>query len=409
MDRAILHCDMNAYFASVEELFHPELRKVPMAVCGNPESRRGIVVAKNALAKAAGVKTAETIYEAKRKCPDLVLRPARRGAYSEFYHLANGIYQQYTDLVEPASIDESYLDVTGSLALFGMDAKALADQIRERIFGELGLTISVGVSYNKFFAKMASEMQKPNATTVLSRDNYRQTLWRLPIGEMYMVGHAAQDTFAAMNIHSIGDLARADPTLLCKKLGKHGESLYACAHGLDASPVLPVGAVQEPKSIGNGLTFKRDLRSRQDILTAVTALSDTVATRLRGCGMKCTGVQVTIKNPELRVITRQKGLSAPTWLAADLTAGCMGLIEQHWRIGSPIRLLTVTAQKLVPKDAACEQLTLFQAETDASREKKERLEFALDDIRKRFGGTAITTAAIAKNDLGIHEEYGEEG
>lgn len=408
-DRVIYHADMNAYFASVEELYHPELREVPMAICGNPESRRGIVVAKNERAKKYGIKTAETIYQALRKCPDLVLRPTRRHAYTEFCDRANHIYEQYTDLLERASIDESYLDVTGSLYLFGGDAEKLAHEIRERIHAELGLTISIGVSYNKVFAKMASDLKKPNAVTVVTREDYREIIWPLPVGDLLMVGKSAAAALQALHIRTIGDLARMDERILCGKLGKLGTYLHSSANGLDTSPVLPVDAVQESKSIGNGLTFKRDLMTRQDILTSINALSDTVATRLRREGLKCMTVQVTIKDPALKVITRQKGLPAPTWLAADLSACSMELIEASWCIGKPIRLLTVTAMKLVRKDEALEQVSLFQEADDASRQKKENLELAMDRLRERFGSGVITTAGIAYNDLGIHEEYGVEG
>lgn len=249
-------------------------------------------------------------------------------------------------------------------------------------------------------------MRKPNATTVISREDYKQVLWQLPIGQMHMVGKAAEATLYNMNIRTIGALAQHELSFLERKLGKHGEYLYRCANGLDTSPVRAYDDVDEPKSIGNGRTFKRDLVTRADITTALSALSDTVATRLRKHGLKCMTVQITIKDPSLRVITRQKGLDSPTWLAADLSSACMELIEKNWMIGNPIRLLTITAQKLVPKDAAVEQITFFQAKKDANREKKEKLELAVDGLRKRFGSDVITTAAIAKNDLGIHEHYG---
>lgn len=406
-DRVIYHADMNAYYASVEELYYPHLRDVPMAVCGNPESRRGIILAKNERAKQYGVKTAETIYQARRKCPDLVLRPARRHLYHAFCEKTNAIYEQYTDLLERASIDESYLDVTGSLHLFGGDAEALANAIRERVHCELGLTISVGVSFNKVFAKMASELKKPNAVTVVSRENYREKLWPLPIGSMLMVGKTTEATLLAMHICTIGDLARTDRTLLARKLGKLGEQLHINANGLDDAPVLSIDTPQEAQSIGHGITFKRDLVSREDISTAVSALSDGVATRLRKEGHKCLTVQVTIKDPDFAVKVRQKTLPSPTWLAADLSATCLELIDASWPAGKPIRLLTVTALKLVAKEEVIEQMTLFQTPGDAAeRAKKERLELAMDGIRSRFGEGSITTASIAYNDLGIDEDYG---
>ena len=407
-DRVIYHADMNAYFASVEELHHPELREVPMAICGDPKSRRGIIVAKNEKAKAFGVKTAESIYQALKKCPNLVLRPTRHQEYEAFCEKANAIYGQYTDLLERASIDESYLDVTGTLHLFGGDAMRLAHEIRERIHRELGLTVSVGVSFNKFFAKMGSELKKPNAVTAITRDNYRERLWPLPIGEMHMVGQAAQAALLAMNIHTIGDLAQADLRRLHDKLGKHGEYLHANANGLDSSPVVPPEKTPGAKSIGKHNTFSRDLVTREEIKTGITALADMVATSLRKEGMKCLSVQLTIKDANFAVMTRQKGLSTPTWLAADLIAACMALIDASWRAGKGIRLLAVTATKLVPKEEATEQITLFDSpDHSANREKKERLEQTMDRIRERFGGGSIHTAGVAFSDIGIHDRHGE--
>ncbi len=407
-DRVIYHCDMNAYFASVEELFCPELKQVPMAICGDPESRRGIIVAKNQKAKACGVKTAETIIQARKKCPDLVLRPARHHVYGEYCDRANAIYGEYTDLLEWASIDESYLDVTGSLHLFGGDAERLAHEIRMRIQRELGLTISVGVSYNKFFAKMASEIKKPNAVTVLTRENFQEKLWPLPIGDMHMVGKAAEKTLQAMQIWTIGDLAQTDVRILIRKMGKFGEALYANANGLDVSPVIPPEKTPAAKSIGKHNTFRRDLVSREEVRTAVDALSDSVATSLRKAGVKAAAVQITIKDPDFVVITRQKSLDAPSWLAADLAGACMELMDRHWAGWKPIRLLAVTAMKLVPRDEVQEQLTLFDSpDGNAGRAKRERIELAVDKIRRRFGEGSIATANVAFSDIGVHERSEE--
>ena len=408
-DRVIYHCDMNAYFASVEELLHPELKDVPMAICGDPKNRRGIIVAKNERAKAFGVKTAETIFQALKKCPGLVLRPTHRHLYSVYCDRANAIYGTYSDLVEPASIDESYLDVTGSLHLFGGDAEALAHEIRMRIQRELGLTISVGMSYNKFFAKMASDMKKPNAVTVISRDNYREKIWPMKVGEMHMVGKSAEAGLVGINIRTIGDLAEADLEMLVRKFGKYGEYLHANANGLDATPVLSSEAMPEAKSIGNGITFKRNLVSEQDIRTALAALADTVASRLRREGLKCSTVQVTIKDANLKVITRQRKLESPSWLAFELASSAMELVKANWPSGKPIRLLGVTAMKLVEKDYVAEQISLFDSPKDgAVREKHERLERAVDAIRGKYGGDSINMAGVVYNDLGIHEEYGED-
>lgn len=233
MDRTILHCDCNSFFASVECVFRPELKTVPMAVCGNPENRHGIILAKNELAKKAGVVTAETVWQARQKCPELVLVPPHHQEYVRYSNLVNAIYQRYTDQVEPFSIDESWLDVTGSRTLFG-SGETIADTIRKAVREELGITVSAGVSFNKIFAKMGSDYKKPDATTVISRENYRQLLWPLPISEMIFVGKASRTALRELGIYTIGDLARAEPSLLLARLERSAAS----------SPPTPVGRIK---------------------------------------------------------------------------------------------------------------------------------------------------------------------
>jgi len=408
-DRVIFHIDCNAFYASVEEIRHPELKKVPMAVCGDPASRRGVVVAKNELAKGSGVTTGESIWSAKQKCPDLVLRPTRHHLYRQYCEKVNAIYAQYTDQVEAASIDESYLDVTGSLHLFGGDEIRLAHEIRERVPRETGLTVSVGISYNKIFAKIASDYRKPNAVTCFNRENYRELLWPLPVSAMLMVGKSTEDILHRMYIKTIGDLARTSEDTLRRRLGKIGEQLHIYANGLDDSPVLHIGESDDLHSVGNGMTFKRNLTSRADIQTAVTALSDSVAARMRKEDVKCMTVQVTIKDTNLKVITRQKAVASPTWLAADLSQTSIELIEASWRIGAPIRMLTIAALKLVPSSEAVEQLSLFgQSEPTEDRKRRERLEKAVDGIRDKFGSRSISPGSVVQNDLGINEDYGKD-
>ena len=259
MDRVILHCDLNSFYASVELLEHPDLRSLPVAVCGDPESRHGIILAKNEPAKKFGVKTAETIWQARRKCPNLVLLSAHHQKYRRYSRLVNAIYDRYTDLVEPFSIDESWLDVTGTLHLFGGDGRALADEIRRTVREELNLTVSVGVSFNKVFAKMGSDYQKPDATTVISRDNYRDLIWPLPVTELLFVGRAAARTLSSYGIETIGDLAAFDKEALMHMLGRQGAVLHDYATGAEHAPVVPARDMPGPKSVGNGLTFRRNL------------------------------------------------------------------------------------------------------------------------------------------------------
>ena len=236
MERVIFHCDLNSFYASVELLSHPELRHLPVAVCGDPKSRHGIILAKNEPAKRFDVKTAETVWQAKKKCPDLVLLPAHHEKYREYSRRVNGLYQQYTDLVEPFGIDESWLDVTGTLHLFGGDPKALADEIRSRVRRELGLTISVGVSFNKVFAKLGSDYKKPDATTVITEESFQAMVWPLPVTDLLYVGRAAASAFQKFGIRTIGDLAAFDRQALFTLLGKNGAQLHDFASGLDRAP-----------------------------------------------------------------------------------------------------------------------------------------------------------------------------
>lgn len=380
-----------------------------MAICGNPESRRGIILAKNALAKSYGVKTAETIWQAKQKCPNLVLRPARHPLYREYCTRVNSIYKEYTDQVEHASIDESYLDVTGSLHLFGGDAHQLACKIQQRVTAETGLTVSVGISFNKVFAKMASELEKPNGISIIDKHNFQDILWPMPVTSMLFVGKSTAEQLRRLGIFTIAQLAQADTAILREQLGKQGMQLHLYANGLDTSPVLHAGEDSALHSIGNGMTFKRNLISRQDILTAVTALSDTVASRMRKQGVKCMTVQVAIKDENLKVITRQKPVETATWLAEVLCREAMALLDAAWKPGKPIRMLTITAQKLISAEQASEQLSLFHfSQAENQRDKRERLEKTLDQVRDKFGLGSISAGSLVRNDLGINDDFGSE-
>ncbi|MST50938.1 DNA polymerase IV [Hornefia butyriciproducens] len=398
MDRIILHCDINSFFASVELLDHPELRDMPVAVSGDPELRHGIILAKNQAAKACGVVTAETVWQARRKCPDLVLLQPQHEKYREFSRRLNRLYQEYTDMVEPFSIDESWLDVTASRALFGSGTQ-IADRIRHRVREELGITLSAGVSYNKIFAKMGSEYRKPDATTEITRSNYQQLLWPMPVNELFFVGFATAERLKAADIHTIGDLALADTRMLERLLGKQGPLLRSYARGEDDSPVRRYDQRNKIKSVGNGITFRRNLTGEDDILTALTRLSDTVAGRLRKYQLKAGGVKVDIKDTQLKTISRQTQLTRPTNLADELRRTAMELIRSFWPSQKPIRLITLTAISLCDETGE-EQLSLFREE-NAAREKTESVERTMDAIRNRFGDNAIGFGQIIGNDIGI--------
>ena len=389
MDRLILHCDLNSFYASVELLTLPHLRQLPVAVCGDPDSRHGIVLAKNEAAKAFGVKTAETIWQARRKCPDLVCIPPHHQRYAHYSKLVNAIYYRFTDLVEPFSIDESWLDITGTAHLFGGDAVAVADRIRAAVREELGLTVSVGVSFNKVFAKLGSDYKKPDATTLLSPENWREILFPLPVEDMLFVGRAAASTLGQYGITTIGQLAQADVELLEQLLGKLGRQLHIYANGLDRAPVRPASQQEPVKSVGNGTTFPQNLTTRAQVRSGTALLCDSVAMRLRRQGLYCGGVQVTIKDPQFKVISRQKQLPHPTHLMKEILAAAMDLIDSAWKFPNPIRLISVTAIHLIPWDQAYEQVDLFGGQESRDSQRQEKIERAMDAIREKFGSGAI--------------------
>lgn len=406
MDRVILHCDCNSFFASVETVLNPELCSGPMAVCGDPASRHGIILAKNEQAKRFGIKTAETIWQAQRKCPGLKLVRPHHDEYVKYSRLVNEIYRRYTDQVEPFGIDESWLDVTGSLHLFGTGAE-IADRLRREVRQETGLTISVGVSFNKIFAKLGSDYKKPNATTVIDRQNWQQIIWPLPVSSLLYVGASVQKTLSGLYIQTIGQLAAADPVQLTARLGKLGGQISDYANGLDDSPVRRTDTPREIKSVGNGMTFRHDLTDIRDIRVGVAALCDEVATRMRRYGLCCRTVQLQIKDTYMRTTSRQCPLQNPTGLSAELAEAAMKLIEASWNGQTPIRTLTVTGTNLVDAAEAAEQLSLFGAAPE-QRERRKKLETAIDSVREKFGRDSISTGAIMISDIGLTHESQEE-
>lgn len=404
MSRVILHCDLNSFFASVELLSHPELKELPVAVCGDPASRKGIILAKNEAAKGYGIRTAETIWQARQKCPDLVLLPPHHDRYREYSHLINTIYGQYTDLVEPFGIDESWLDITGSMHLFGGDPRAIADGIRERIRRELGLTLSVGVSFNKVFAKLGSDYKKPDATTVIPPEGWQSIVWPLPLGAMLFAGPAAQRILGQYGIRTIGQLAAADNALLENLLGKLGRQLWSCANGLEDSPVRPQHLQEPVKSVGNSSTFPENLTSREQIRRGAALLCDSVATRLRQQGLYCRAVQVGLRDPAFHNVSRQKHLPHSTHLMRELLDTAMELIDQIWRAPSPVRLISVTALDLTDRWETYEQEDLFSPSAPIQERRQEKLEQVMDDIRRRYGTRAITYGETAGDALSLHED-----
>ena len=384
---------MNGFFASVESLYYPEYKGQPLAVCGDPELRHGIILAKNELAKGYGIVTAETVWSALKKCPALRLVPSHFDRYEKASRAANEIYQRYTDLVEPFSIDESFLDVTGSIHLFG-EGHEIADTIRRAIREELGLTVSVGVSFNKIFAKLGSDYKKPDATTVITPENYREIVWPLPMGDLMYAGRSTVEKLRSIGVINIGQLAALEERVLTTMLGKHGETLWRYARGEDTEPVRPPRPDDEVKSVGKGMTFPRDLTTEEEISSGVLALSDSVGERLRTLGLRCAGVQVTLRDPDFNNLDRQVSLARSTCATREICAAAMGLIHKNHKPGAPLRMITVTAIRL--EGTGNEQLSLFLE--DQAGERSEALDRSLDKLRHKYGKAALLPASLLRED-----------
>ena len=401
MGRVILHCDCNSFFASVETALHPEYRGVPMAVCGSQEERRGIVLAKNELAKKYGIVTAETVYSAKKKCPQLVIAKPHHELYSEYSRRVNAIYARYTDMIEPFGIDESWLDVTASQKLFG-SGEEIANRIREDVKREIGITVSVGVSFNKIFAKLGSDYKKPDAVTVISEENYQDIVFPLPVGDLLFIGAKTEQQLSFMGIRTIGALAGTSEDILTLKFGKAGSLMHKYANGLDDSPVAVMGERDDAKSIGSGLTFRHNLTSREEWRVGLLHLAEDVGHRLRSAEMKCGTVQITIKDEYLRSIQRQRPANPPTDISREIADIAYSILSDEWPVAKPIRMLTVTASNLVRSDMVAEQITLFGDDNRELREKNKKREETIDMIRQKFGTSAIINGSIIDTDLGIY-------
>ena len=401
MERTILHCDCNSFFASVEGVLNPELKNYAYAVCGDPEYRHGIILAKNESAKKYGVKTGEAIWQAKSKCPGLVMVKPHYKIYKEFSEKIFNIYCRYTDLVEPFGIDECWLDVSGTTHLFG-SGEEIADELRNVVKAETGLTISVGVSFNKIFAKMGSDYRKPDATTIINRENFKKLLYSLPAGDMFMVGRKTAEKLRNIGVFTIGDIASTDERTLKRILGENGRILWQSVNGFDYSRVNSFDYKQAYKSIGNGVTFKRDLMNQKDIRTCVFFLCDKVAARLRKNNVECSAVQVGIKDTNMHSINRSVQLQSPTDLSFDLRRNALLLIQDNVDVEKePIRALTVTGIKLLNSDDVCEQISFFDLDYHNKREKEQRLEQAKDDIRHKYGLGTLTRCSFIHNEFGF--------
>jgi len=401
MDRTILHCDCNGFYASVECVKNPQLKNVPMAVGGSSDARHGIILAKNELAKKYNIKTAETIWQAKRKCPELVIVPPHHELYDEYSKKVNNIYKEYTDLVEAFGIDESWLDVTNSRKLFG-DGETIANTLRKRIKNELGITISVGVSFNKVFAKLGSDYKKPDATTVITRENFKEIVYPLPVCDLLFAGRKTAQILDKFNIKTIGDLANADKEFLNEKLGKAGEMLVEYARGEDEDEVKSIYDERELKSVGNGITFKHDLVGEEEIKQGIHIITEGVATRMKKYGLKCQIVRVQVKGTDFKTVSKQKLMETPTNLEKTIRELSYELLTEIWDIKKPIRAITITGARLFSSDGGVQMSFLEEEKED---EKREILEKTIGNLRKKYGYESVKTADVLDNEIVMSESH----
>ncbi|MCX7970216.1 MAG: DNA polymerase IV [Negativicutes bacterium] len=397
--RTILHCDLDNFYASVESLASPELRSRPLAVCGRTELRQGIVLAKNQLAKKFAVKTGDTIWQARQKCPQLAIVPPRFGLYWQFARAARDIYLRFTDQVECFGIDESWLDVGGSRLLFG-DGLVIARQIRRMVRRELGITVSVGVSFNKVFAKLGSELNKPDGIAQISPDNFRRLVWPRPVTDLLYVGRAAGNKLHRLGIDTIGRLAAAPPAVLQQLLGRWGLTLYRYAHGQDHSPVLRHDLPLAAGSVGHSLTTHRDMTSAEDVRAVLLLLADSVAFRLRRLGLSGRTVSVGLRYSDLSRTSRQTTLARPTDLAAIIAETALPLVAANGAVHRPLRSLGLQVSNLQPTPRCQPVIDMADSDRPApDNSRHQRLAHATDRLRQRFGPQIIRPALLLGHDL----------
>jgi len=398
--RTILHSDCNNFYASVECVYDPSLRGKPVAVCGDVSERHGIVLAKNELAKRCGIKTGEAVWEARQKCPELMILPPHGDQYVRFSKKMRALYMEYTNQIEPFGLDESWLDVTGN-ELNGIE---IASQLRRRAKEELGITISVGVSFNKVFSKLGSDMHKPDATTIISAANFREKVWPLPASDLLFIGRSTSQRLRHYGIKTIGDIARSQPKLLHSIFGKSGDMLYAYARGLDESPVIALDESSAVKSVSNSTTPPFDIDNETDARRILYMLSDSVASRLRAQHFKGQTVSLWIRSAELNSFERQIKLKEPTDLSKIITQAALQLLYENWDLHTPLRSLGVRSSQLV----CIMQENALLMSPDKRLARQSLLEKTVDDIRQRFGVASLQrgctlTKSRALNISNIHD------
>ena len=395
MGRHILHVDQNCFYASVEMQRHPELRDKPLAVCGSQEERHGIVLAANYIAKPYGVKTGMAVWQARQRCPHLGILPPDMGEYIRFSQMAREIYEDYTDQIEPFGLDESWMDVTGSVGMCG-SPMTIAREISDRMKFELGITCSIGVADNKITAKLGSDYKKPDAITRIERDNYREMVYPLPVEDLLYVGPATSKKLRGLGISTIGRLAQAPLETLTRKLGKIGAVLQTFALGLDPSPVRKSSRIPNIKSVGNSATTPRDMTCDSDVELMILLLAESVASRMRELASRCTVVEVYIRDVELNSFCRQRKMEVPTCSSHEIARTACNLFRENYRWVRPLRSIGIRGAGLVEATAGT-QLSLYPEET--RRDKWERIDGAVDRLRQRYGYRSIQRARLFTDPL----------
>ena len=390
MQRVILHCDANSYYASVECLYTPEIRDKPVAVGGSVEARHGIILTKNPLAKKYGVKTGEAIWQARQKCPELICVPPDFALYSRFSKKMRRIYEQYSNRVEAFGLDESWIDLTGGGMTFA-DGARIADEIRVRIREELGITVSVGVADNKILAKLGSDMKKPDAVTLLPPESFREKIWDLPVQELLYVGPITTRKLARLGITTIGALACCDSSALVRLLGKNGLLLKAYANGQDRTPVMPIDHRSCVKSVGNSTTPPHDLTTMEDARCIYYLLAESVAARLRESGLRGRCITISARTTDLITRSHQLMLPRPTNLTDELARAALTLFTERFAGGFPYRSVGLSCSSLCADDMPI-QLDFMGDET--RRIHMEQLERSIDDLRRRYGHQIVQRGVV---------------
>lgn len=388
--RTILHSDLNNFYASVETLKHPEFKDVPLVVCGSVEDRHGIVLAKNQIAKSFNIKTGDVLWEARQKCKNVVAVTADHDSYEQVSREVRKIYERFTDHIEPFGIDECWLDVTDCAHYFGT-GEEIAQKIRTAVKEEIGITVSIGVSFNKVFAKLGSDLKKPDAITIINKDNFKKKVWPLPAEDLLFVGRQTKNKLNAIGIHTIGDVATTDRKVLKRLLGIWGDTLHKYANGLDDAPV--ESKKDDVKSISNSLTDYKDLVNFDEVKTLLLLLSESVASRLRESGLgKATTVRISVTDNALQTYGKQTKLVKPTNSALDIASTAYDLFESLYSWNLPVRAAGVSVSDFT---LGTEQLFM---DIESGRDKKqELLDTAVDKIRRKYGNTSLQRARILQD------------